>query len=145
MDWKLPEPYLLNVVVRETHIDGLGHVNNTQYIQWCEQAAWAHSASLGMDLDVYKTLDRAMAVVRAEFDYVQAAYAGDEIVVGTWLTFMDNKLNMERAFEVRHGSTGALLCQGLWRFVCIRLTTGKPSRMPQEFIAAYEPAIVHRS
>ncbi len=141
MDWKLPEPYLLNVVVRETHIDGLGHVNNTQYIQWCEQAAWAHSASLGMDLDVYKTLDRAMAVVRAEFDYVQAAYTGDEIVVGTWLTFMDNKLNMERAFEVRHGSSGALLCQGLWRFVCIRLTTGKPSRMPQEFIEAYEPAI----
>ena len=142
MDWKLPEPYLLTTVVAESHIDGLGHVNNTQYIQWCEQAAWAHSASLGMDLDVYKTLDRAMAVVRAEFDYVQAAYAGDDIVVGTWLTFMDNKLNMERVFEVRNGSTGAVLCHGLWRFICIRLTTGKPSRMPREFIEAYEPAIV---
>jgi acyl-CoA thioester hydrolase len=132
----------MTTLVGTEHIDGLGHVNNTQYIRWCEQAAWAHSASLGMGLDVYTTLDRAMAVVRAEFDYIQAAYKGDALVVGTWLTFMDNRLNMERVFEVRNASTGALLCQGLWRFACIRLSTGKPCRMPQAFIEAYAPAIV---
>jgi len=131
----------MKILVEGEHIDGLGHVNNTQYIQWCEQAAWAHSASLGMNLDVYQALDRAMAVVRAEFNYSKAAYIGDELVVGTWLTSMDNKLSMERVFEVRSRATGDLLCEGLWRFVCIRLSTGKPSRMPVEFIESYAPAI----
>lgn len=142
MNWRYPNPYIHAICVSSEHIDGLGHSNNTQYIQWCEEAAWAHSAALGMSLEMYQTLGRAMAVVRSEFDYLKATYEGDELLVGTWLTDISKRLTMERRFEVRKQFDGTLVCQGVWQFVCIRLDTGAPARMPSEFEAVYAPAVV---
>lgn len=140
--WDHPAPFLHRVRVEDRHIDLLEHANNAAYVDWCQTAAWAHSAALGMPPSAYRTLDRAMAVRRANYEYLAAALAGDTIEIGTWLTASDARLHMTRHFQFRRDGDGTTLFRGDWELVCIRITTGKPVRMPAEFLRCYEPAVI---
>ncbi|MCJ8168102.1 acyl-CoA thioesterase [Atopomonas sediminilitoris] len=137
MPWDLPEPCVLAVTVQAEHIDGLGHANNAVYVQWLEQAAWHHSQRLGVDVELYQRLDRGMAVVRHELDYLAAAYQGEPLEVATWLIGCDRKLRSVRRFQICRVSDGLTLLRGRTTFACVELSTGKPKRMPAEFVAAY--------
>ncbi len=140
--WDYPQPFTFGTRVGAEDIDGLEHTNNTVYVKWCEQVAWAHSVALGLDLEAYQRLDRAMAITRSEYDYLQASRADDELVAGTWIVGWDRKLTMERRFQIMRPVDGATLLRGMMRFVCIEISSGRPRRMPPEFIAGYGPAIL---
>lgn len=128
--------------MRPEDIDGLEHTNNTVYVKWCEQVAWSHSVSLGLDLDCYRRLDRAMAITHSEFDYLQASREGDRVVAGTWIVDWDRKLTMQRHFQVIRPADGVTLLRGRMRFACIEVSSGRPRRLPQEFIEGYGPAVL---
>lgn len=140
--WDHPRPFTLETIVEPGDIDGLDHTNNTVYVKWCEQVAWAHSDALGLDLDTYRRLDRAMAITRAEYDYLQASWAGDPIAVGTWIVSWDARLTMQRRFQVIRVSDGITLLRGCMHFACIELSSGRPRRLPQEFVDGYGPAVL---
>lgn len=142
--WDYPNPYLRHDVVRADDVDGLQHTNNAVYVRWCEACAWGHSAALGLDLDAYQRLDRAMAVVEARYEYLQASHLGDEIVTGTWIVDWDRRLTMRRLFQIRRAD-GPTLLRGEQRFACIEISTGRPRRLPQEFLAGYGPAILQQA
>ncbi len=139
--WDRPQPFTLRTRVGANDIDGLEHTNNTVYVKWCEQVAWAHSVALGLGLEAYRRLDRAMAITHSEYDYLQASREGDELVAGTWITRWDRKLTMERQFQILRPADGVTLLRGMMRFVCIEISSGRPRRMPPEFIAGYGPAV----
>jgi acyl-CoA thioester hydrolase len=128
--------------VRPEDIDGLRHTNNAVYVKWCERTAWDHSNALGLDLDTYRRLDRAMAITDSEYHYLQPSREGDEIAVGTWIVSWDRRITMRRAFQVIRIDDGTTLMRGLMRFACIELSTGRPRRLPPEFIAGYGPAVL---
>ena len=140
--WDHPDPFTLPTRVGAGDIDGLEHTNNTVYVKWCEQVAWAHSVALGLDLDAYRRLDRAMAITHSEYDYLQASREGDELVAGTWIVGWDRKLTMERRFQILRPADGVTLLRGMMRFACIEISSGRPRRMPPEFIAGYGPAVL---
>lgn len=140
--WDHPGPFTLYSRVKAEDIDGLQHTNNAVYVKWCEQTAWAHSGALGLDLDTYRRLDRAMAITHSEYHYLQASREGDEIAVGTWILAWDGRITMRRGFQVIRVGDGATLLRGAMRFVCIELSTGRPRRLPPEFIAGYGPAVL---
>lgn len=140
--WDYPAPFTLNSQVAKEDIDGLDHTNNTVYVKWCEQVAWAHSNALGLDLDTYRRLNRAMAIIRAEYDYLQASREGDEIAVGTWIASWDGRLTMQRRFQMVRTSDGVTLLRGIMQFACIELSSGRPRRLPKEFIEGYGPAVL---
>lgn len=142
MVWDLATPFVIDLTVMADDIDGLGHANNAVYVSWLERCAWRHSQRLGLDLTVYRNLDRAMAVVRHEVDYLAAAYEGDELQLATWIVDWDQRLRMNRRFQLRRASDGVTLLRAQTTFVCIELSSGKPKRMPAEFIEGYGPAIV---
>lgn len=139
--WDRPQPFTLATRVSAGDIDGLQHTNNTVYVKWCEQVAWAHSVALGLDLDTYRRLDRAMAITHSEYDYLQASREGEALVVGTWIVSWDGKLTMERRFQILRPADGVTLLRGMMRFACIEISSGRPRRMPPEFIAGYGPAV----
>ncbi|MBF7141375.1 MULTISPECIES: acyl-CoA thioesterase [Pseudomonas] len=142
MNWDLPAPFTLDYHVTADDIDGLGHANNAVYVAWLERCAWRHSGHLGLDLAEYRRLDRAMAVLRHEIDYLAAAYEGDELVMGTWIMDWDQRLKMNRRFQLVRPRDGATLLRAQTTFVCIELSTGRPKRMPSEFIDGYRCAIL---
>ena len=82
-----------------------------------------------------------MAVVRHEIDYLASAYQDDELQLATWIVDWDQKLRMTRRFQLKRPSDGVTLLRAQTTFVCIELSTGKPKRMPSEFIQGYAPAL----
>lgn len=140
--WDYPHPHTLRTRVSAEDMDGLNHTNNAVYVKWCEHVAWSHSVALGLDLDRYRELDRAMAITRSEYDYLQASREGDHIIAGTWIVAWDRKLTMARHFQIIRLEDGATLLRGAMRFACIELSSGKPRRLPKEFIEGYGPAVL---
>jgi acyl-CoA thioester hydrolase len=141
MAWDKTSPFVIDLTVTADDIDGLGHANNAVYVSWLERCAWRHSQQLGLDLCEYRRLDRAMAVVRHEIDYLASAYLDDELQMATWITDWDRKLKMTRHFQLSRASDGLTLLRAQTTFVCIELSSGKPKRMPAEFIAGYGAAM----
>lgn len=140
--WDYPDPHLWRTRVHAGDIDGLNHTNNAVYVDWCQQAAWAHSVALGLDLQRYRELDRAMVITYSEFHYLQASQQDDEVAVATWIVAWDRKLTMTRRFQVIRVADGATLLRAAMRFACVELSSGRPRRLPQAFIDGYGPAVL---
>lgn len=141
--WQYQNPFIESVYVTADVIDGLNHTNNTAYVKWCEFAAWQHSDELGLGLADYKKLNRAMAIVKADYEYLQATRLGQELLIGTWLVACDGKLSCERKFEIKRKQDGQTVAKGVWKLICIDIATGKPKRMPNIFRDVYCAAIVN--
>ena len=148
MVWDRATPFVIDLNVGGDDIDGLGHANNAVYVTWLERCAWRHSQYLGLDLSEYRRLDRAMAVVRHEIDYLASAYEGEELQMATWIVESDQRLKMTRHFQLWRPDDALTLLRARTTFVCIEISTGKPKRMPVEFVEGYgralsEPASAH--
>lgn len=137
MNWQRPGAFVIDIDVQSADIDGLGHVNNTVYVGWLERCAWGHSQSLGLSLDEYRTLDRAMAVLRHEIDYIASAHEGERLQMGTWIVDTDGRLKMTRQFQLIRPADGLTLLRAQTTFVCIELSSGRPKRMPELFLERY--------
>ena len=46
--WDFADPFLWQVTVQAEHIDALAHTRNTHYVEWCMEAAWAHTTAVGL-------------------------------------------------------------------------------------------------
>ncbi len=71
--------------VRFHEADPLGHVNNSAYINYLEQAAIDHAVSLGLDKAHLWALGGVFVARRHEVDFLKPAFAGDLLRVVTWL------------------------------------------------------------
>ena len=142
MTWDHPDPFTLPVSPTSADIDGLNHTNNAVYVQWCEKVGWAHSEALGLGMADYLRLDRAMAIRKAEYDYVLPSLQDEALTLGTWITASDGKLTMERRFQLIRDHDQATILRGRWNLVCIEVGSGKPRRLPLEFCQIYLPALV---
>ncbi|TLX60400.1 acyl-CoA thioesterase [Stutzerimonas nosocomialis] len=142
MIFQKADGFIIDIEVGAEHIDGLGHANNAVYVSWLERCAWEHSQHLGLGLDDYRRLDRAMAVLRHEIDYLAAAYEGDRLQLATWIVDSDQRLKMKRSFQLVRPSDDVTLVSALTTFVCIELSSGRPRRMPPEFVEGYGKALV---
>ncbi len=145
VSWDFPAPFTCAFVPAPGDIDGLNHTNNAVYVQWCERTAWAHSEALGLSLADYRRLDRAMAIRRADYDYLLPTLLGEALTLATWLTASDGKLTMERRFQLVRERDQATVLRGHWELVCIDVASGRVRRMPAEFCAVYLPAMATRS
>ncbi len=139
MEWVVGKPYIVDVAVGEQHQDEFGHTNNVAYLQWLERAAWAHSNAMGLDIQTYKRLSCGCVVRKHELNYILPTYVQDQLLVGTWISANDGKLSTTRDYQVIRVSDGKTVLTGRTYFVTVDMITGKPKRMPPEFIQAYTP------
>jgi acyl-CoA thioester hydrolase len=142
LDWDYPNPFTVARCPQSADIDGLNHTNNAVYVRWCEQAGWAHSEALGLSLEDYRRLDRAMAIRRGEYDYILPTVQDEALLLGTWLVAGDGRLAMERRFQLVRERDGTTVLRGRWDLVCIEVSSGRPRRMPQEFVDTYMSVVV---
>ena len=140
-DWDYPAPFIIERDVQSPHIDGLGHTNNVVYLQWIEDIAWAHSVALGISLEDFRRLNRAMVARKHEINYLAASFLGDRILVATWLTGNDQRLSIWRHYQMIRPTDGKTLLRASTHWVSVDFTTGAPRRMPPEFVSTYQPTI----
>ncbi|MFC3120534.1 acyl-CoA thioesterase [Agaribacter flavus] len=142
LNWLLPAPYIEVWRIESNDIDHYNHVNNTAYVAQIEEVAWAHSNAIGLSIEHYKTLDRAMVIRQHRLSYIQPCHLHDEIACATWIVFCDKKLRLQRQFQfisIKHGKT---VFHAHTDFVCTVLSTGKPTRIPPLFAEIYAKHVV---
>lgn len=138
-DWDVVYPHVLPVTVRPEDTDGMGHTNNVAYLGWLERVAWDHSHKLGMNIERYRALDAGCVVRRHELDYFAPTFAGEELLLGTWIIENDARLTMWRGYQIIRPADRKLVLRGKTLWVCVDMKHGRPRRMPPEF-AVYVPA-----
>ena len=137
IQWDWPTPFIHEVTVEPQHIDDFQHTNNVVYLTWMAKTAWEHSKTLGFDFAAYARINRGMVVRRHELNYLAPSHEGDKVLCATWITGNDGRLRLRRRFQFVKAETGVTLLRGMSEFVCINIETGRPTRMPQEFIDTY--------
>ncbi len=133
----LPHPHRHARCVRADEIDEYRHVNNTFYVRWLDEAAWDHSARLGLPVETCLALDRGMAVVRTVIVYLRPALLGEDITVATWLLPGSSRMRVRRRFQVLRDSDGQTLVRAEVDYACIELSSGRPARWPAQFHEGY--------
>ena len=135
--WDHPGVFCIPVTVTEDDIDSYGHVNNAVYIRWLTACAWAHSAAVGLPEAACLELRRGMAVRSIRVDLLAAAYLGDGLLVGDWVSAIDGRLRATRTYQIVNPASGTTLLRGHIDYVCINLDNGRPVRMPPVFLECY--------
>lgn len=134
IQWDFPDPFIMNIQVESNETDRLGHTNNQVYLKWMEEISWRHIEPHGLPWELQEQLGKSMAITRTEIDYLGASYVGDQLQLATWITYSDGRLTSTRQFQLSRISDGKTLARANSRYACIDLKSGKPSRMPKEFV-----------
>lgn len=141
LPWKFSSPYTLTWDIREKDIDHYQHVNNVAYLTQLEALAWSHTNALGLSFADYQNLDSAMVIRRHELDYAMACHLGDTLACGTWITACDGRLQLTRQFQFICMRRKKTVFSAHTAFVCTRLSSGAPRRMPPAFKETYTAAV----
>jgi acyl-CoA thioester hydrolase len=133
----MPAIYEHSLVVSPDEIDRLGHVNNLAYLAWLQAAALAHSAVQGWTPERYEQLGCGWVVRSHQIKYLVPAFAGEAIVVRTWVADM-KKVSSTRRYKVVRASDQALLASAATEWAFVDYTSGSLRRIPEEVWTAFE-------
>jgi len=136
----MPAVFEFPLRVTDADLDGLiRHVNNLVYLKWMQSAAVAHSAVQGWPAERYQELGAGWVVRTHQIEYLQAAFANDEIVVRTWVANL-KKVTSLRRFRILRLSEGkeTLLAVAATDWAFIHFATHQPKRIPPEVASAFE-------
>lgn len=137
--WDHSGAFIHDMTVPASDIDALEHANNAAYLRWLEETAWLHAESLGMSWAHYQEMNVAVVVRKHELDYLAATFEGEALQVATWIIENDERLSLWRGFQIIRKRDNKTVMRAMSHFVCVRLDTGRPCRMPEAFKKAYAP------
>ena len=116
-------------IIPQTAIDENVHVNNVAYVQWMQDIAIEHYASIG---GIEAQGPEATWVVREHrIEYLLPAFSGEEIEIRTWVENI-RRVRSLRKYEFVRKSDGQTLVKGETDWVFVHLRTGKPLPIPEQ-------------
>ncbi|MGQ0633310.1 MAG: acyl-CoA thioesterase [Planctomycetaceae bacterium] len=120
-------------------LDSLGHANNVSYLVWMQSAAVAHSAAQGWPTEAYQRLGAGWVVRSHQIEYLRPAFAGDAIVVRTWVADTKKATSLRR-YQIlrRHDSGPVTLAVAATDWAFVDFATGILKRIPPEVAGAFE-------
>ncbi|MBS3768400.1 MAG: acyl-CoA thioesterase [Candidatus Cloacimonetes bacterium] len=132
---KPSQKFTYEFTVLEENLDQNGHVNNVVYVKWMQDVAIRHSNTCGGTKAMQKA--GAIWVVRShKIDYLQPAFAGDQIIATTWVKSF-KRVQSRRFYEFTRKQDGITLAKGKTDWVFVDAKTGRPKRIPQTVIDCF--------
>jgi acyl-CoA thioester hydrolase len=132
----MPAIYEYTLTVSEHAIDEQGHVNNLEYLGWMQSAAVAHSAVQGWSVQRYREIGAGWVVRTHYIKYLQPAFAGDDILVLTWVADF-RKIRSLRKYKIIRPADQAVLALAETDWAFIGREHHAPRRIPPELAAAF--------
>ena len=121
--------YSKTISIPKTAIDENGHVNNVTYVQWMQDIAVEHYASIG---GVQAQGPDATWVIREHrIEYFLPAFENEEIEIRTWVENI-RRVRSLRKYEFVRKSDGKVLVKGESDWVFVGVKTGRPLAIPIE-------------
>jgi acyl-CoA thioester hydrolase len=125
--------------VRTYELDVNGHVNNAVYLNWVEQVATEHTEAAGFGSDWLAAQGGVWVVRRHEINYLRPAIQGDELELTTRALLLKGARGL-RQTRITRLSDGALFAEVLTEWVWIRLSDGRPTRVPDDLVNFFTTA-----
>lgn len=117
------------IKVGKESIDVLGHTNNKEYLRWMEEAALAHSDSLGWTMDRYLGIGKVFVASTHKIEYLRPTFEGDELTMLTWVETMDGAKS-RRCFYLKRDNEVCM--QGWTEWTFVDLQTGRAADISAE-------------
>jgi len=128
--------YSKTITIPPSAIDENGHVNNVAYVQWMQDIAVEHYASLG---GITAQGEDATWVVREHWiEYLLPAFVNEEIEINTWVENI-RRVRSLRKYEFVRKSDGKILVKGETDWVLVSVKTGMPQAIPEQVSKIFNP------
>ncbi|MFN2216087.1 MAG: acyl-CoA thioesterase [Anaerolineales bacterium] len=131
-----PAVFSKNFIVPREAIDGNGHVNNVFYVQWMQDLAVEHYASLG-GMDVSRASGTTWVVHSHKVVYHHPAFEGEKITGSTWVVNM-RRVRSLRRYRFTRDSDGLVLVSGETDWVFVDTKSGQLKAIPLEISGLFK-------
>ena len=127
--------YSKTITIPQDVIDENGHVNNVVYVQWMQDIAVEHYASIG---GIAAQGPESTWVIREhKIEYFLPTFAGEDVEVRTWVENV-RRVRSLRKYEFIRKSDGKILVKGETDWVFVDVKTGSPRAVPTEVIKVFQ-------
>ncbi|WP_034259329.1 acyl-CoA thioesterase [Aequorivita capsosiphonis] len=115
-------------IVPASAIDGLNHVNNVTYLQWCLDAAEDHWISKTSEK---QRKENVWVVLNHFISYKNPSFLGEELETQTWIESYKG-VKSERHYKIIRPADGKtiVVAQTLWCFLDAK--TFRPTKITEE-------------
>jgi acyl-CoA thioester hydrolase len=132
----MPQIYQYKLTVPDNALDINGHVNNIEYLRWMQDAALLHSDIQGCTRATIEA--QATWVVRTHrIEYLRPAFAGEHIVVLTWVTNF-RRVQSLRKYKIVRLDDNTVLVDGETNWVFVDARTGSLRSIPPHVMGTFE-------
>ncbi|MBP8972808.1 MAG: acyl-CoA thioesterase [Anaerolineae bacterium] len=133
-----PGVFTIQTRVAWRDLDTAGHVNNANYMAYLEECGVRVAEAYGWSPARMAEAGFGIVARHYRLEYQQPALFGDELTVATW--YSDAKRSSAiRHYTITRPCDGALIARARVTWVWVDLASGRPIRIPDEFIAAFAP------
>jgi acyl-CoA thioester hydrolase len=120
--------YSKTIVIPDSAIDENGHVNNVAYVQWMQDIAVEHYASIG---GIEAQGRESTWVVREHrVEYLLSVFASEEIEIRTWVENV-RRVRSLRRYEFVRVTDARLVVRGETDWVFVDVKSGSPRAIPK--------------
>ena len=127
--------FALSFTARPDHIDELGHVNNTVWVDWIQQIAVAHweSAAAPQHRAQY-----FWVVTRHEIDYRGNVGPGETVIAETFIPSAPTGARFDRRVDFRNAA-GKVIVSAKTTWAMLERANGRLMRVRDEVTAPFRP------
>ena len=97
------------LTVPETTIGDFDHVDHIVYTQWLRDVTVAHYGSLGINNDLFKSLDQCFVVRRRKIEHLAPCFLDDRLLFVTWISELGNKAVKRQHRILKRGRKDSLV------------------------------------
>jgi len=122
--------YEKSIVVSNSDLDSLNHVNNVRYVQWVNDIAkehWQQNASQDMLQDYF------WVMINHSIEYKSSALLNDKVKLKTFVIKSEG-VTSTRVVEMHHEKNEKLIARSETNWCFMNSQTKKPTRITQEVI-----------
>lgn len=131
----MPTPLAVPIRVRTYELDSFGHVNNSVYLNYLEEARSEFLRQMGLSFNDFAAHAVQLVIVEVHIKYLASARYGDQITVSG--QFRDVRMASLWIDYRLTDTDGRLLATASTKGAFIEAATGKPTRAPDPFRQAF--------
>ncbi len=125
---------MLEIVVRTTHLDVMGHVNNAKYVEFLEWGRCHEIEKHGIDLLAMIKEGLGFAVVNLDINFRREAFLGEHLLVETIFKEVRNQKIGILEQSIRRQQNRELVCDATVTFLIFDLKAHKSIPMPENLL-----------
>lgn len=132
----MPSLLTASVQVRTYELDSFGHVNNSVYLNYLEEARSEFLKQMGLSFHDFARHGVQLVIVESYVKYISAARYGDRINITGKIRGV-SAVAAYIDYTLTETDSGRLVTTAWTRGAFVNAQTGKPTRVPQAFQEAF--------